>query len=183
MFPFGTRRRIPTNTERRAAGAPPEVSRNVMIRMRPKAWATVVSGMRRSLSGGGFRYSVRFRRLGVFGMGFPFEPSSFRHPRRRRRPGCGGTLIRAYRVCARARAGGRFAPARFARLIARARRRAHLSRQLPGGLFAPAAPTRDEAASGCRFLPPAPYCYRPSGNQVSRKKYFKKENEIPIRSP
>ena len=37
-----------------------------------------------------------------------------------------------------ARAGARIAAARFARLIARARRRTHFSCQLPGGFFAPA---------------------------------------------
>ena len=53
-------------------------------------------------------------------------------------------------------AGGRgrvSAPARFARLIARARRRAHVSRRLPRGNFTPA---RIETASGCRFFPPPP---------------------------
>ena len=66
---------------------------------------------------------------------------------------------RVMRACAPAPAGARFAAARIARLIARARlrarggRRAHLARRLNRGLFAP-APTRREAASGYRVLPP-----------------------------
>ena len=63
----------------------------------------------------------------------PFEPSSF-HRSRSRFPRGGGTLIRAYPARAPAPVGARFAPARFARLIARAcpgaraGRRAHLAR-------------------------------------------------------
>ena len=59
----------------------------------------------------------------------PFSPP----PARRQ----GGTLFRAYRarLCACRRA---LAPARFARLIARARRRAHLSRAFLQAFFAPA---------------------------------------------
>ncbi len=49
---------------------------------------------------------------------FAFRSAPFRSPRRR--PGCGGTLFRAYCAPARQRA---LAPARFARLIARARAR------------------------------------------------------------
>ena len=56
-------------------------------------------------------------------------------------------LFRAYRMRARARVS---APARFARLIARANRlKAHFSCPFLWGFFAPA---RNEAASGCRFL-------------------------------
>ena len=58
----------------------------------------------------------------------------------------GGSHFRAYR--ARPCAGGRarLAPARFARLIARARRRTHVSRPLPPGSFAaPAALLRRKA--------------------------------------
>ena len=83
----------------------------------------------------------------------PFRSIPFRPPRRRFVT-CSGTLIRAYPARAPAPAGARFAAARFARLIARARatpeRRTHLSRRLHRGFFAPA---RTEAASGRRLDP------------------------------
>ena len=46
-----------------------------------------------------------------------------------------GLLLRAYPACAPASACARLAPARFAHLIARARRRTHFSWPLPPGLF------------------------------------------------
>ena len=67
--------------------------------------------------------------------------SSRRRPAARR----GGTLfprVSPVRPCAGA--GGRIAAARFARLIARARRRTHLPRPLPPGLSAPAALCREQ---------------------------------------
>ena len=73
---------------------------------------------------------------------------------RRRRPTCGGTLIRAYR----ARAGGCVAPARFARLIGhactRARAGSGAGTLLPSASPALFASARVEAISGRRFLPP-----------------------------
>ena len=114
-----------------------------------------------------------------FPLPFPFHP-----------PAAGGTLICAYPARAPAPLGARFAPARFARLIARARPRARTGhRAHPAcwpnrGLFCAGANREGRAAPrGCRFLPPAPYCHWPSGNQVSSTKYFKKENNVPIRSP
>ena len=78
---------------------------------------------------------------------------------------CGGTLIRAYPARAPAPAGARFAPARFARLIARVRLRARAQAQgalcplaESGAFFAPAR-NRSEAASGWRLLPPARFGY------------------------
>ncbi len=65
----------------------------------------------------------------------------------------GGTLIRAYPARACAGAGGRIAPARLVRLIARARRRAHLSCPFPSCFFAP-APTRNRKRSGPARMPP-----------------------------
>ena len=73
-----------------------------------------------------------------------FRSTSF-HSFRRPAPRSGRTLIRAYPACAPVPARARFAAARIARLIARARprasepgRRTHLSRQLLTGFFAPA---------------------------------------------
>ena len=64
----------------------------------------------------------------------------------------GGTgcpcFARVSRACGRVSA-----PARFARLIARARCRAHFSRRFLRAFFA-LAPARNEAASGRRFLAP-----------------------------
>ncbi len=55
------------------------------------------------------------------------------------RPARRDPVLRANRVRARAQAGGRFAPARFARLIARASQRTHFPRPFPPGFPAPAA--------------------------------------------
>ena len=82
------------------------------------------------LSGGVSGYSSLFRCLFVSGIG----PSS--------RPGfapagrsAAGPFLRAYPACAPLRGRARLAPARFAHLIARARRWTHFSRRLPPGLF------------------------------------------------
>ena len=81
-----------------------------------------------------------------------FAPVSFRLPRRRPRQR-DPKFARNLRGCGRASA-----PARFARLIARARSRArggrmaHVSRWPNQGLFA-SAPTQGEAASGWRLHP------------------------------
>ena len=56
-----------------------------------------------------------------------------------------GPFLRAYPACAPLRGRARLAPARFARLIARARRRTHVSRSFPPGLFSAPA-----IASLCR---------------------------------
>ena len=76
----------------------------------------------------------------------------------RRPPKSEGALYRAYRAPLRAWVRARlFAPARFARLIARARRRAHVSRPLPPGFFA--APDaalsaeKEKGGSGNRLSP------------------------------
>ena len=61
-------------------------------------------------------------------------------------PQAAGPFLRAYRACAPAPARARLAPARFAHLIARARRRTHFARPFPPGLFsAPAAFLRRKA--------------------------------------
>ena len=85
----------------------------------------------------------------------PFEPSSFRSPRRRP-AGAADPDSRVSRAGARARLGARIAAARLARLIARARRRTHLSRQLLRGFFAPA---RTGKGGGSARTPPP--CLRP----------------------
>ena len=123
-------------------------------------------------------------RLRVRGMAFLLSAPVPFHP-----PAGGGTLIRAYPARAPAPLGARFAPARFARLIARARSCTRAGRRAPpllaesGAFSRRREPGREAAPRGCRFLPPAPYCHWPSGNQVSSTKYFKKENKAPIRSP
>ena len=83
-----------------------------------------------------------------------FRSAPFRSPRRRR-PGRAGPFF-ARIACApvSARARARFAPARFARLIARARRKAHLSRAFLRAFFAPARTGRRSGPAGCRFLLP-----------------------------
>ena len=121
------------------------------------------------LSGWQVRYSIQLLRLFVFGIGF-FSPFVFvplspppRRTRRTRRtlqmaalappPGSPTRRDPDSRVfCARPRRCGRVsAPARFARLIARASRRTHVSRRLFEDFFAP-APAWAEAASGHHFL-------------------------------
>ena len=117
-------------------------------------------------SGMGRLHSLRFRRLLVFGT----SPSSrsFSVPSAPPlAPPCGGTLFRAYRAFPRVSRAGALAPgrariaaARFARLIAQARararepkRRAHLSRWLPMGFFAPAQKAkRSGPADAASFL-------------------------------
>ena len=60
-------------------------------------------------------------------------------------PACGGVPVsRVSRGCARGAAGGRIAAARLVRLIARARRRTHLSRLLTPGVFS--TPSRSLSA-------------------------------------
>ena len=73
-------------------------------------------------------------------------PCPFRSSRRR--PACGGSLFRVYRVRARARPS---APARFARLIARASQRAHFTCASNRGRSAPGRHGR-EAVRGRCFL-------------------------------
>ncbi len=97
---------------------------------------------------------------GIFETAFPawfppFEPSSFRSPRRRP-AGAADPDSRVSRAGARARLGARIAAARLARLIARARRRTHFSRQLLRGFFAPA---RTGKGGGPARTPPP--CLRP----------------------
>ena len=86
------------------------------------------------------------------------------HPRSRP-PGRGANPVsRVSRVRLRPGPGARFAAARFARLIARARvrRRAHLSRRFLGVLFSRRRETEREAAPrGCR-LPFLTHCSTPS---------------------
>ncbi len=105
-----------------------------------------------SCPGMGPWYSIRFLRLRVFGMACPFGPSPFRSSRRRlskrrdpdSRVSCAGAC---------ARAGARIAAARLVRLIARARRRAHLSRAFLRGFFAPARTAkRSGPADAASFL-------------------------------
>ena len=113
----------------------------------PGAYPVSRSGMR---SG----YSIRFLRLLVFGMGCPFDPSPFRSfcrpivPERRdpdSRVSCAGAC---------ARAGARIAAARFARLIARARRRTHLACRLNRGRSAPGRHGREAVRADFASLGP-----------------------------
>ena len=72
-------------------------------------------------------------------------------------PASGGTrFLRAYPACAPAPARARLAPARFAHLIARASRRAHVSCPFPPGLFSGPSPCfplqkSEKAALGSRL--------------------------------
>ena len=86
----------------------------------PGAYPAVLSGMRAAISGRCCGYSARVLRLCVFGIGISFRACFVRHSPP---PACrsGGTLIRAYPARAPAPVGAQTAPARFARLIARAR--------------------------------------------------------------
>ena len=68
-------------------------------------------------------------------------------------PACGGSLFCAFRVCGRAGPRARIAAARFARVIARARRRTHLARRLPPGLFC--GPSRSPAQKSRKAAPGA----------------------------
>ena len=70
-----------------------------------------------------------------------FVPTRSVRPAAARPPGAAGPCFRAYRLCARARAGGRIAAARLVRLIARARRRTHLARRFPPGSFSRPRPS------------------------------------------
>ena len=99
------------------------------------------------LSGWRIRYSIRLLRLFVFGTGFFSPLSSFALlAARLPGPGVAGPLF-ARILRGRGRVS---APARFARLIARASRRTHVSRRFLGDFFAP-APAWAEAASRHRF--------------------------------
>ena len=70
-----------------------------------------------------------------------------------RPPGAAGPWFRAYRLCARARAGARPAPARFARLIARAR-------DAGPGRTSPAPPERGRKSREPRAPPGSRCCAR-----------------------
>ncbi len=77
---------------------------------------------------------------------------AFRSPRRQPAHPA-GPFLRAYRACAPAPARARLALARFAHLIARARRRTHFSRWQNRGLFSRRRERRNEAAP--RAPPPS----------------------------
>ena len=62
-------------------------------------------------------------------------------------PQAAGPFLRAYRACAPAPSRARLAPAPFAHLIARARRRTHFARRLPPGLFCGPQPLLPSAES------------------------------------
>ena len=75
-----------------------------------------------------------------------------------RLPVAAGPFLRAYPACAPAPVRARLAPARFAHLIARARRRAHLARPFPPGLFSgpshiPAQKSRKAAPEAASLHP------------------------------
>ena len=104
---------------------------------------------------------------------------AFRHFRvPARRAGSADPVSRVTRARPRARPGGRFAPARFARLIARARggRRAHVSPRFLRVFFAPARNGRKRPRT-CRFLP-APIIAYFTGSQASFGIYFKISERI-----
>ncbi len=92
----------------------------------------------------------------------PFCSTSFPPSHRRLSPS-GGTLIRAYPARPRLRAPARFAAARIARLIARARRRArgrrsaHLSCRLPRSFSRRRLERSEAAPREGRSIPPAQY--------------------------
>ncbi len=122
----------------------------------------------------------RFRRCGGSSSGIAFL-LPFDGFRRARQPGQRPCFARIARVRVRARQRARYAAARIARLIARARgRRAQLSRPFPPGLFsAPAARCRaKERAAPEAALTPAPLyrafpgvkppARRPSGSPPGR---------------
>ena len=90
------------------------------------------SGHRSLLSSQGFRCSASIFRVRVFGMALSF-PIPFRSVSAAAGLPLAGPCF-ARIACARARSS---APARFARLIARARRRTHVSRRLTPGFFGP----------------------------------------------
>ena len=96
-------------------------------------------------------------RLHLRGMAFLLSDPVLFHP-----PAGGGTLIRAQTAPAPAPLGARFAPARFARLIARARprtragRRAHLTCWPNRGLFRTGA--RRERIDPARMPVPCLHC-------------------------
>ena len=80
-----------------------------------------------------------------------------------------------------ARAGAHIAAARFARLIARARQRAHVSRSLLRGLFAPA---RSDGRSGFRPpLPPDQHRYSSTSVNLVRRITSKHSNKQLLRNP
>ena len=109
-----------------------EMSCFVMVPYVHGSYPAVGPGMKLSFRSG-FRALRPVLSVGVSRMGLSsrsrFVPSV--PPSR----SCGGSLFRAYRVCA----AGPSAPARFARLIARARRRTHPSRPFPPGYATPDA--------------------------------------------
>ena len=124
----------------------------------PGAYPAVPSDMKAAISGRCFGYSAQVLRLCIFGIGISFPPCFVPHsppPAWR----SGGTLIRAYPARAPAPVAARFAPARFARLIARMRlraragRRAHLARWPNRGLFRAGANGETKRTRGCCFLP------------------------------
>ena len=133
----------------------------------------------------GMSWSVCARRIccGPFGHGLPVVPPvpaavRLRHgsflpllsrsvPAAGAHPVCGGTLCRAYRVCARPRLAARVSRRRAyrapdcagARPRARTGRKAHLSPRFSRAFFAPArtgkgAAPRTPAPSSCSILPP-----------------------------
>ena len=112
-----------------------------------------------------FRSSIPFRSI-------PFRSS-------RRRLACGGTLFRAYRVCApasaRARAGARILRRRAYRAPDCARtskRRAHVSRQFLRGIFAPAR-NRKRSGPGMPLASSCPILARIFRKQAYVGNYFK----------
>ena len=130
----------------RAGGTLCDMSWDVMIRMHRvhmlwpvRAWAPGIPS--------------RFPGFCIFGMGLPFQSVFVPFFPPPAAPG-DGTLIRAYPARAPAPVGARFAAARIARLIARARKarhRAHVSRPFRGSFFAPARNRSEAPPDGASF--------------------------------
>ena len=98
---------------------------------------------------------------------FPSAPVSF-HPPRRRRTGIGATLLSRAFACGRGRVS---APARFARLIARARggRRTHFACRLKRGRSAPGRRGREAAPDATSLGPIIAHFLK---MQVKLEKYY-----------
>ena len=98
-------------------------------------------------------------------------------PRCRRpgRPQAAGPLLRAYPACAPVPARACLAPARFAHLIARARRRTHVSRSFRRGFFRPQpllpCAEKQKGGPGSRLLSTCILLHFPTGQAPWWEKY------------
>ena len=113
------------------------------------------------------REALRFRSCISFLRRVPFRSCSVRAAAGLGDPRAAGQFLRAYPACAPVPARACLAPARFAHLIARARRRAHVSPSFPPEFFsAPAIVSlrrKEKAAPEAAFsLPAFYYTFSPS---------------------